>query len=102
MRSKNCPVDPIISRMVTHSIAPTIYGNEDVKEAITLQLFGGIAKEIPDGTHLRGDIHVLLIGDPGIAKSQLPRYVVKCSPACDLYERPVIDLSRSHGDSRQG
>ncbi|MDD5048083.1 MAG: minichromosome maintenance protein MCM [Methanoregulaceae archaeon] len=72
--------DPNIYRKITHSIAPTIYGNEDVKEAIALQLFGGITKEMPDGSHLRGDIHVLLIGDPGIAKSQLLRYVVKLSP----------------------
>jgi replicative DNA helicase Mcm len=72
--------DPMIYRMITHSIAPTIYGNEDVKEAIALQLFGGISKEMPDGSRLRGDIHVLLIGDPGIAKSQLLRYVVKLSP----------------------
>ncbi|MGA2121645.1 MAG: minichromosome maintenance protein MCM [Methanoregula sp.] len=72
--------DPMIYRMITHSIAPTIYGSEDVKQAIALQLFGGISKEMPDGTHLRGDIHVLLIGDPGIAKSQLLRYVVKLSP----------------------
>jgi replicative DNA helicase Mcm len=72
--------DPMIYRMITNSIAPTIYGSEDVKQAIALQLFGGIAKEMPDGTHLRGDIHVLLIGDPGIAKSQLLRYVVKLSP----------------------
>jgi replicative DNA helicase Mcm len=69
-----------VYRKITHSIAPTIYGNEDVKEAIALQLFGGISKEMPDGSHLRGDIHVLLIGDPGIAKSQLLRYVVKLSP----------------------
>jgi len=72
--------DPMIYRMVTHSVAPTIYGSEDVKQAIVLQLFGGIAKEMPDGSRLRGDIHVLLIGDPGIAKSQLLRYVVKLSP----------------------
>ncbi len=72
--------DPMIYRMITHSIAPTIYGSEDVKQAIALQLFGGIAKEMPDGSRLRGDIHVLLIGDPGIAKSQLLRYVVKLSP----------------------
>ncbi|WAC04246.1 MAG: minichromosome maintenance protein MCM [Methanoregula sp.] len=72
--------DPLIYRKITHSIAPTIYGSEDVKEAIALQLFGGIAKEMPDGSHLRGDIHVLLIGDPGIAKSQLLRYIVKLSP----------------------
>ncbi len=72
--------DPNIYRKITHSIAPTIYGNEEVKEAIALQLFGGIMKEMPDGSHLRGDIHVLLIGDPGMAKSQLLRYVVKLSP----------------------
>ena len=77
---KKLSKDPMIYRMATHSIAPTIYGNDDVKDAITLQLFGGIAKEMPDGSHLRGDIHVLLIGDPGIAKSQLLRYIVKCSP----------------------
>ena len=77
---KTLSSDPMIYRMITHSIAPTIYGSEDVKEAIALQLFGGIAKEMPDGSHLRGDIHVLLIGDPGIAKSQLLRYVVKLSP----------------------
>ncbi len=72
--------DPNIYRKITNSIAPTVYGNTDVKEAIALQLFGGISKEMPDGSHLRGDIHVLLIGDPGIAKSQLLRYVVKLSP----------------------
>ena len=77
---KNLSCDPLIYRKITHSMAPTIYGSENVKEAIALQLFGGIAKEMPDGSHLRGDIHVLLIGDPGIAKSQLLRYVVKLSP----------------------
>jgi replicative DNA helicase Mcm len=65
---------------ISHSIAPTIYGNEEVKEAISLMLFGGIAKAMPDGSHLRGDIHMLLVGDPGIAKSQMLRYVVKLSP----------------------
>lgn len=72
--------DPEVYHKITHSIAPTIYGNADVKEAIALQLFGGITKTMPDGSHLRGDIHCLLIGDPGIAKSQLLRYVVKLSP----------------------
>ncbi len=72
--------DPQVYRNIVNSIAPTIYGNDDVKDAIALQLFGGIMKEMPDGSHLRGDIHVLLIGDPGIAKSQLLRYVIKLSP----------------------
>jgi len=72
--------DPNIYRKIAHSIAPTIYGVDDVKDAISLQLFGGIAKEMPDGSRLRGDIHVLLIGDPGIAKLQMLRYVVRLSP----------------------
>ncbi len=72
--------DPQLQRKIVRSIAPTIYGNEDVKEAVALQLFGGIPKEMPDGTHLRGDIHMLLVGDPGIAKSQILRYVVTLSP----------------------
>ena len=72
--------DPGIYGKIARSIAPTIYGNEDVKEAIALQLFGGIAKEMPDGSSLRGDIHMLLVGDPGIAKSQILRYVIKLAP----------------------
>jgi len=72
--------DPAIYKKIARSIAPTIYGIDDVKEAIALQLFGGIPKEMPDGSRLRGDIHVLLVGDPGIAKSQILRYVVKLSP----------------------
>lgn len=72
--------DTEIYYKIAHSIAPTIYGNDEVKEAISLILFGGIGKEMPDGSHLRGDIHMLLVGDPGIAKSQMLRYVVKISP----------------------
>ena len=72
--------DPEVYKKIMRSIAPTIYGNEEVKEAIALQLFGGIMKSMPDGSHLRGDIHCLLIGDPGIAKSQILRYVVRLSP----------------------
>ncbi|HJJ36604.1 MAG TPA: minichromosome maintenance protein MCM [Methanocorpusculum sp.] len=77
---RNLAQDPQIYAKIAHSIAPTIYGSDAVKEAIALQLFGGIAKEMPDGTRLRGDIHVLLIGDPGIAKSQILRYVVRLAP----------------------
>ena len=66
--------DPEIYRKFGHSIAPSIYGNEEVKESIALILFGGVMKTLPDGTHLRGDIHMLLVGDPGIAKSQMLRY----------------------------
>lgn len=72
--------DHEVYRKFASSIAPSIYGNEEVKEAISLILFGGIMKELPDGSHLRGDIHMLLVGDPGIAKSQMLRYVIKLSP----------------------
>ncbi len=65
---------------IIYSIAPSIYGYEEVKEAMALQLFSGIPKNLPDGARIRGDIHVLLVGDPGVAKSQLLRYAVKLAP----------------------
>ncbi|MCD1293682.1 AAA family ATPase [Methanocella sp. CWC-04] len=72
--------DPRIYTKMVNSIAPSIYGYSEVKEAIALQLFSGIPKHLPDGTRIRGDIHILLVGDPGIAKSQILRYVVKLAP----------------------
>ncbi|WP_424356550.1 minichromosome maintenance protein MCM [Methanocella sp. MCL-LM] len=75
--------DEEIYKKISGSIAPSIYGFQDVKEAISYQLFGGITKSMPDGTRLRGDINVLLVGDPGIAKSQILRYVVKLAPRAE-------------------
>lgn len=72
--------DPRIYQKIVRSIAPSIYGYDEVKEAIAHQLFSGVVKNLPDGTRIRGDIHVLLVGDPGIAKSQILRYVVKLAP----------------------
>ena len=72
--------DPVIYDKIVSSVAPSIYGYEDIKEALALQLFSGVVKNLPDGSRIRGDIHVILVGDPGIAKSQLLRYVVKLSP----------------------
>lgn len=72
--------DPQVYPKMVSSIAPSIYGNEDVKEALLMQLFSGIVKNLPDGSRIRGDIHILLVGDPGIAKSQLLRYVVRLAP----------------------
>lgn len=62
------------------SIAPEIYGHEDVKKALLLAMVGGVTRTLPDGMKLRGDIHLCLMGDPGVAKSQLLRYVVHISP----------------------
>ena len=62
------------------SIGPSIYGNDDIKKAIACLLFGGSKKILPDGMKLRGDINVLLLGDPGTAKSQLLKFVEKVAP----------------------
>ncbi|RLF11406.1 MAG: Minichromosome maintenance protein MCM, partial [Thermoprotei archaeon] len=72
--------DPVIVEKVIKSIAPSIYGMDEVKEAIAYLLFGGEPKVLPDGIRVRGDIHVLLIGDPGTAKSQLLQYVARLAP----------------------
>ena len=72
--------DPAIYHRIIQSIAPTIYGYDDVKEGLALQIMSGISKHLPDGTRIRGDVHILLVGDPGIAKSQLLRYIVKLAP----------------------
>lgn len=71
---------PNLYEIFAKSIAPSIYGNEDIKKAITCLLIGGSKKILPDGMRLRGDINVLLLGDPGTAKSQLLKFVEKISP----------------------
>jgi replicative DNA helicase Mcm len=72
--------DPMIVSRIKASIAPSIYGYDDIKEAIAYMLFGGEPKVLPDGVRIRGDINILLIGDPGTAKSQLLRYVAQLAP----------------------
>jgi replicative DNA helicase Mcm len=72
--------DPWIRERIISSIAPSIYGHWDLKEAIALLLFGGVPKVKPDGTRIRGDIHVLFIGDPGMAKSQLLQAASRIAP----------------------
>lgn len=62
------------------SIAPEIYGHEDVKKALLLLLIGGVTKSVGDGLSIRGDINVCLMGDPGVAKSQLLKYISKVAP----------------------
>ncbi|KAH3659421.1 hypothetical protein OGATHE_006305 [Ogataea polymorpha] len=71
---------PNLYERFSNSIAPSIYGNADIKKAIVCLLMGGSKKILPDGMRLRGDINVLLLGDPGTAKSQLLKFVEKVSP----------------------
>ena len=72
--------DPLVIKKLVNSIAPSIYGNDEIKEAILLQLFGGLPADHPDGTRIRGDIHILLVGDPATAKSQLLKLTSRILP----------------------
>ncbi len=75
---------PDIYDLLVRSIAPSIYGYDDIKLAIALQIFGGVSKVNPDGTKSRGDIHILLVGDPSTAKSQILRSVKQIAPRAIL------------------
>ncbi len=68
---KELSQDPLIYEKLKASIAPGIYGFDEIKESIVLQLFGGIRHTLPDGSTIRGNIHILLTGDPGVGKSVL-------------------------------
>ncbi|KAH0372415.1 MCM-domain-containing protein, partial [Aureobasidium melanogenum] len=67
--------DPQIINKIINSIAPSIYGHTDIKTAVALSLFGGVSKEAQGKHAIRGDINVLLLGDPGTAKSQVLKYI---------------------------
>lgn len=69
----------LYQKMVS-SIAPTVYGHEEVKRGVLLMLFGGVHKETKEGISLRGDINVCIVGDPSTAKSQFLKYVVNFLP----------------------
>ena len=72
--------DPNIYSKLSRSLAPEIFGHDDVKKAL-LQLVGGVTKQMSDGMVI-GDINVLLMGDPGVAKSQLLKHICQVAPRC--------------------
>ncbi len=72
--------DPQIFEKIVRSISPTIAGMDDAKQAIALQLVGGVPKTLEDGVRRKGDIHILMVGDPGTAKSQMLSFVSRIVP----------------------
>ncbi|MHA1198121.1 MAG: LAGLIDADG family homing endonuclease [Candidatus Heimdallarchaeaceae archaeon] len=69
-----------IHRKIIRSLAPSIYGMETIKEALATVLFGGVTRSTQDGMRQRGESNLLMIGDPGVAKSQLLQYVNRLAP----------------------
>ncbi|KAJ1925391.1 DNA replication licensing factor MCM7 [Tieghemiomyces parasiticus] len=72
--------DPDTYTKLANSVAPEIFGHEDVKKALLLQLVGAPTKSTNDGMSIRGDINICLMGDPGVAKSQLLKFITKVAP----------------------
>ncbi len=72
--------DPNIYEKLKASIAPGIYGFDEIKEALMLQLFGGIPHKLPDGSRIRGNVHILITGDPGTGKSQMLKLISSVVP----------------------
>ena len=72
--------DPKVFEKLSQSIAPTIYGHDKVKEALLLQLMGGTKKTREQGAASRGDMHILIIGDPGSGKSQMLKRMSQIAP----------------------
>lgn len=84
---------PDVVKKMVGSIAPGIKGYDIEKESMLYQLVGGVTKRLDDGQKMRGDIHILLVGDPGVAKSQLLRYM------CDLAPRGVYASGKSSSNA---
>jgi replicative DNA helicase Mcm len=72
--------DKDLFKKLIGSVAPSIYGYREIKQALILQLFGGVKKKRADGTETRGDVHILLVGDPGVAKSVCLKFMSSIAP----------------------
>jgi replicative DNA helicase Mcm len=72
--------DPMVFENLARSITPSIWGYEEIKKSLVLQLFSGVRKVLADGQKSRGDIHILLVGDPGVAKSVTLGFMANISP----------------------
>lgn len=72
--------DPELKQKLIASISPSIYGYQKIKYGLALLLFGGVSKTLPDGMKVRGDIHMMMIGDPGTAKSVLLQHICNLTP----------------------
>lgn len=86
---KGMSEDPALIRKMVGSVAPSIYGHDQVKEALLLQMLGGVRKKHDDGVVRRGDIHILLVGDPGAAKCLPGETMVVLS---DGSQKPIRDI----------
>ncbi len=77
---KEFAASPDVYDKLRASIAPAIFGFDDIKDAVALQLFGGVAHVFPDTTRVRGNIHILITGDPGVGKTQILKLVSSLVP----------------------